>query len=174
MMRSGLGGVERRSNAQSGPGTRQRPPERSGGRRHQMRAMVAIPAASVVDLRSAGAPGSGDFGRWDRGSALFLPSGTIRPGLHSERCTTYVVPCTVSAVKTITITITEELDESAAVEAKRRGISKSELIRLGLEALLPVPADLEAARDPWLALAGFADPGLSAAPGDIDDIVYGS
>lgn len=75
-------------------------------------------------------------------------------------------------VKTITITITEELDVAAATEARRRGISKSEFIRLGLEALLP--ADLEPVKDPWLALAGFADPGLSAAPGDIDDVVYGS
>lgn len=77
-------------------------------------------------------------------------------------------------MKTITITITEELDESAVTEARRRGISKSELIRLGLMALIPAPADEESAKDPWLAFAGFADPGLSAAPGDIDDVVYGS
>jgi Ribbon-helix-helix protein, copG family len=75
-------------------------------------------------------------------------------------------------VKTITITIPEELDERAAAEARRQGISKSELIRRGLGAILP---DLQAepADDPWRELAGFGAPDVGVAPGEIDEIVYG-
>ena len=75
-------------------------------------------------------------------------------------------------MKTITITITEELDRRAAAEARRRGISKSELIRTGLGAVLgPDPSDN--GEDLWQSLAGFGAPGLSAEPGEIDDTVYG-
>ena len=75
-------------------------------------------------------------------------------------------------VKTITITIPEELDERAAAEARRQGISKSALIRRGLGAILP---DLQGERtdDPWRELAGFGAPDATAAPGEIDEIVYG-
>lgn len=75
-------------------------------------------------------------------------------------------------MKTITITITEELDQRAADEARRRGISKSELIREGLGAVLgPEPEDRGG--DLWRSLAGFGAEGLSVDDGEIDEIVYG-
>ena len=76
-------------------------------------------------------------------------------------------------MKTITITIPDELDAEAAAEAKRRGISKSELIRRGLTALLPDHA-AETTGDPWRRLAGFASEAASAEPGEIDQVVYDS
>ena len=77
----------------------------------------------------------------------------------------------MKAVKTITITITEELDERAAVEARRRGISKSELIREGLGAVLSPESGVEEA-DLWQSLAGFGAPGLSVEQGEVDATVY--
>lgn len=74
-------------------------------------------------------------------------------------------------VKTVTITIPEELDERAAAEARRRGISKSELVRRGLDAVLPTPSGrLEP--DAWRSLAGFGSSGVSVTPGEVDDVVY--
>jgi Ribbon-helix-helix protein, copG family len=75
-------------------------------------------------------------------------------------------------VKAVTITIPEELDRRAAEEARRRGISKSELIRQGLHAVLPDPAG-DDGEDPWRALAGFGSPDVVVEPGEIDKIVYG-
>jgi hypothetical protein len=76
-------------------------------------------------------------------------------------------------MKAVTITLPEDLDERAATEARRLGISKSELIRRGLRSVLPdspgPPSD-----DPWQSLAGFGSPDRSALPGEIDDIVYGT
>jgi len=78
-----------------------------------------------------------------------------------------------AGMKTITITIPDELDAEAATEARRRGISKSELIRRGLAAVLP-ERDIEAEEDPWRRLAGFASPDGSVEPGEIDRVVYDS
>jgi hypothetical protein len=84
-------------------------------------------------------------------------------------------------MKAVTITIPEELDARAAAEARRRGISKSELIRRGLDAVLPpereVPGADDAASDAaaaeWRALAGFGPEGVTSTPDDIDEVVYG-
>jgi Arc/MetJ-type ribon-helix-helix transcriptional regulator len=77
------------------------------------------------------------------------------------------------AMKTITITIPEELDAEAAAEARRQGISKSELIRRGLTTLLP-NHDTPPAEDLWHQLAGFAGEELTVEPGEIDRLVYES
>ena len=77
-----------------------------------------------------------------------------------------------ASMKTVTITMPEELDAQAAAEARRLGISKSELIRRGLAAVLPAEKP-DTGDDPWMAMAGFGPAGVSVEPGEIDDIVYG-
>ncbi len=76
-------------------------------------------------------------------------------------------------VKTITITIPDELDAEAAAEAKRLGISKSELIRRGITALLP-EGSIDTKEDPWRRLAGFASGNITAEADEIDRVVYDS
>ena len=76
------------------------------------------------------------------------------------------------SMKAVTITMPEQLDAEAAAEARRLGISKSELIRRGLAAVLPVEAP-DSDGDPWAAMIGFGPAGVSAEPGEIDDVVYG-
>ena len=75
-------------------------------------------------------------------------------------------------MKAVTITMPEELNAQAAAEARRLGISKSELIRRGLAAVLPA-VESEQSKDLWYELAGFGPPGVSIEPDEIDDIVYG-
>jgi hypothetical protein len=75
-------------------------------------------------------------------------------------------------MKSITITIPEDLDALAAAEARRRGISKSELIRVGLGVVLSPPLGT-ADDDLWRSLAGFGSEQVSVEPGEIDDVVYG-
>ncbi len=77
-----------------------------------------------------------------------------------------------AAMKAVTITMPEELDAQAAAEARRLGISKSELIRRGLATVLPA-AEEEPTGNLLLDLAGFGEPGISVEPGEIDKIVYG-
>ena len=75
-------------------------------------------------------------------------------------------------MKAVTITMPEELNAQAAVEARRLGISKSELIRRGLAAVLPA-GEPEQGKDLWHELAGFGESGISIEPDEIDGIVYG-
>lgn len=77
-----------------------------------------------------------------------------------------------ASMKAVTITMPEELDAQAAAEARRLGISKSELIRRGLAAILPADRP-EQGKNLWLELAGFGEPGISIEPGEIDEIVCG-
>ena len=78
-------------------------------------------------------------------------------------------------MKTVTITMPEELDERAAAEARRLGISKSELVRRGLHAVLPQSSEpTDAEPDAWRSLAGFGSERHSVEPGEIDDVIYGT
>lgn len=76
-------------------------------------------------------------------------------------------------MKAVTIMMPGELDDKASAEARRMGISKSELIRRGLAAVVPA-GEPEPSENLWLDLAGFGEAGVSVEPGEIDEVVYGS
>ena len=77
-------------------------------------------------------------------------------------------------MKTISITIDEALDERVSAEAKRRGMSKSELVRKSLTETLPPDQrpGQPLTGNPWIDLAGFAS--YDTKGEHHDDIVYGS
>jgi Arc/MetJ-type ribon-helix-helix transcriptional regulator len=79
-------------------------------------------------------------------------------------------------MKTISVTIPEDLDARASAEAQRRGISKSELIRNGLTAVLPpeerATSGERGGSDPWRRLSGFGPAAASVEPGEVDAVVY--
>lgn len=75
-------------------------------------------------------------------------------------------------MKPITIMIPEELDQRAADEAHRRGVSKSELMRQAIDAILPAPREQPEEEDLLYSLAGFGPPDAQIAPGEIDEVVY--
>lgn len=76
-------------------------------------------------------------------------------------------------MKPTTIMLPEDLDARARAEAERRGISKAELIRIGLATVLPDDDQAAGGGDPWRDLAGFGSPDVVAEPGEIDRVVYG-
>jgi hypothetical protein len=72
-------------------------------------------------------------------------------------------------MRRVQIHLEEALDQAAAAEADRRGISKAALIRASLtKELESSPTDPEAA---WTAITGWLDDG---GVGRIDDAIYGS
>ena len=75
-------------------------------------------------------------------------------------------------VKPVTITVPDELDAAAAAEARRRGISKSAMYRLGLEAVLPRDAAPDDSSDVWHRLGGFGPADVAVRAGDIDRELY--
>lgn len=64
--------------------------------------------------------------------------------------------------------IDEALDDAAAAEAARRGVSKAALIRESLARAVQRPHRTD---DPWEALVGWLD---DEPVDDIDEVVYGS
>jgi Ribbon-helix-helix protein, copG family len=75
-------------------------------------------------------------------------------------------------MKTISITIDEELDARVAAEAKRRGMSKSEYFRLSVATALPESDRTDQPTgDPLVDLAGFAS--YDSHGEHHDTVIYG-
>src|SRR6202158_4045933 len=90
----------------------------------------------------------------------------IPPGLLLYTSLAQVV-CIMVFVRRIQIHIDEALDDSAEVEAARRGLSKAALIRASLARALAIEARPDA--DPWQALTGWLDDGQIK---DLDAVIY--
>ncbi len=71
-------------------------------------------------------------------------------------------------MRRVQIHLDESLDDAAAKEAARRGISKAALIRQALAA--EVTTDRSAGGDPWEAMIGWLD---NEPIDDIDEAIYG-
>ena len=78
-------------------------------------------------------------------------------------------------MKHVTITVPPELDEAIAKEAKRRGMSKSELYRES--AAKELPGGKPEGENLWYELAGFVDTGDDSVETDyasnITEALYG-
>lgn len=72
-------------------------------------------------------------------------------------------------VRTVTILLPEDLCLRADAEADRLGISTSELVRRGLAAILPGPAEASST-NAWLEFLWFAE--APAQPRPVDVVVY--
>src|ERR1700682_6329398 len=88
------------------------------------------------------------------------------PGLLLYTLTATVV-CIIGFMRRIQIHIDGALDDAAAVEAARRGLSRPALIRASLARELA--SETRPAADPWQALTGWLDDGQVE---DLDAVIY--
>ena len=71
-------------------------------------------------------------------------------------------------MKRTQISLSEEEYELAKKEAKRRGISLAELLRISLRSVLPIKKE-----KPWMNYCGFIESGDENSSDSIDQVVYG-